>query len=158
MNLVLLGLDSRLLLFIELFETSFLGFSRFFLDGLDALSLLSVVRVLEDFVDLLLLLGLVLNDEVGCELVVLSSNFLLGVDSFRLDLLGVLLLLKLSATLETFLQDSVKFLLLALLVHIHDAIQLVKTLIVVLKKSFFLFVIQIGVILDLGYKLVVAGI
>ena len=158
MNLVLLGLDSRLLLFIELFETSFLGFFRFFLDGLDALSLLSVVRVLEDFVDLLLLLGLVLNDKVGCELVVLSSNFLLGVESFRLDLLGVLLLLKLSATLETFLQDSVKFLLLALLVHIHDAVQLIKTLIVVLKKSFFLFVIQIGVILDLGYKLVVAGI
>ena len=158
MNLVLLGLDSRLLLFIELFETSFLGFFRFFLDGLDALSLLSVVRVLKDFVDLLLLLGLVLNDEVGCELVVLCSDFLLGVESFRLDLLGVLLLLKLSATLETFLQDSVKFLLLALLVHIHDAVELIKTLIVVLKKSFFLFIIQIGVILDLGYKLVVAGI
>jgi hypothetical protein len=104
-----------------------------FLDRFNAFSLLSVVRVLKNFIDLVLLLSLILLKEVLGLLVILAVDLRFSGLALFFDFLGMLLLLKLATTFKTLFQDSIKFLFLTLLVHGHEVTQLGEVLLMILK-------------------------
>lgn len=117
----LLRFELVFFILVQCIQALFLGLVCILFSVLDTLALLSVVRVLKDFIDLTLQVIFVLFDEILLLLVKLSINVFLSLLSLLLDLLGMLLLLEFAAAIETFLQNSVQFLLLALLVCVHQA-------------------------------------
>ena len=123
-----------LLLDLKVSETILLELVLLLLDSTDTFSLSLVVGILKCLINLLLLFSLVALNEISSLLVVLVIKLLLGLSLLILDLFGVLLLLKFTATLKSLLQDAIEFLFLTLLVHVHQAFELHQVVLVVLKE------------------------
>lgn len=89
-------------LLVQCIQALFLGLVSIFFSVLDSLALLSVVRVLKYFIDLSLQVFFVLFDEILLLLVKLSIDIFLSLLRLLLDLLGMLLFLEFTASIETF--------------------------------------------------------
>lgn len=104
---LLLSLKLIFLLLLKGIKTLLLQLLVFLFNSLDTFALLGIVWILKNFIEFLLKIVLVLLDELFLLLIELTIDSLFSFLGLFFDLFSELLLFQLTATLKTFLQNSV---------------------------------------------------